>query len=327
MNKTISFVEEDSEQLGHLIVNQRFDQFEITQESGKLIKTFKTHTDDVNCIAQIEDFSKFITCSNDTTIKIWSTESGECLKTLTGHAHSVTSLMISNDQKHLISGAWDKTIKVWNIENDFECVQTLHQEDGVTSLCLLPDNILICGLYNGTITKWNMNDFSKIDSFKAHEDHDEHINDIKHVSSSQIASAGAGSRIKLWNLETNECLRLFTGHSWPVYCLEISFDKSKLYTSSHNRDLKVWDVSSGECLRTIKFRSTINCITFLSSNFLAVGLLRTEKNLKIIDLKSHEIVKSLETKSRYVTSLNFDSDKNVLFSNNQDPGELQMWQF
>jgi hypothetical protein len=69
MNKTISFVEEDSEQLGHLIVNQRFDQFEVTEDSGKLLKSFEIHTNRVNTIEQIEDFSKILTCFNDDLIR------------------------------------------------------------------------------------------------------------------------------------------------------------------------------------------------------------------------------------------------------------------
>ena len=70
MNKTISFVEEDSEQLGHLIVNHKFDRFEVTEESGKLIMTFKglKDRDWVNCIQQIEDFSKIIICSFELAI-------------------------------------------------------------------------------------------------------------------------------------------------------------------------------------------------------------------------------------------------------------------
>jgi hypothetical protein len=148
MNKTISFVEEYSVKLGHLIVNQRFDQFEITKESCKLIKTLQGHTNWVRCIEQIDDYSKIVTGSHDNSIKIWSTESGECLKTLKDHTDWVLSLIISNDKKYLISGSRDKTIKIWNIENDFECVQTLQQVTGVTavmSLCLLPNNILVCG--------------------------------------------------------------------------------------------------------------------------------------------------------------------------------------
>ncbi len=141
------------------------------------------------------------------------------------------------------------------------------QEDYFSRICLLPNNILASGLWNGKITKWNLNNFNKIDSFKAHEDH---INDLKHVSSSQIVSC-SGQNIKLWNLETNECLRTFIGHTKSVSCLEILFDKSKLYSGSDDDTLTIWDISSGECLKTIELGSPINRLKLLSSNFMAFG--------------------------------------------------------
>ena len=163
MNKTIEFDAKDSKEFGQLKVKDF--SLKLNGESGQLIKTFEGHTDWVNCIQQIEDFSKIITCSDDGLIKIWSTKSSECLKTLTEHTNWVRSLIISNDKKYLISGSSDTNVKVWNIENDFECVQTLQQEDCVRSLCLLPNNNLVCGLENGIITKWNLNDFTKLGSF------------------------------------------------------------------------------------------------------------------------------------------------------------------
>ena len=147
-----------------------------------------------------------------------------------------------------MTGSSDKTVKVWDIENDFECVQTFQQDNIVMCLCSFPNNILVCGLWNGTITKWNLNSFTKIDSFRAHE---EGVWDIKHVSSSQIASCSWDKKIKLWNLETNECLRTFTGHTNSVACLEISPDKSTLYSGSLNETVRVWDISSGEMVNTL----------------------------------------------------------------------------
>jgi WD40 repeat protein len=158
MNQKILFESKDSKEFGELIVTQKFNYFQLAEGYGQFVKMF---TNRATCIEQIEDFSKIITCSHDSTIKIWSTESGECLKTLTGHNFWIESLVISKDKKHLISGSCDKSVKVWNIENDFECVQTLQQEDDVWSLCLLPNNILVCGLYNGSITKWNLNNYIK----------------------------------------------------------------------------------------------------------------------------------------------------------------------
>jgi WD40 repeat protein len=130
----------------------------------------------------------------------------------------------------------------------------------------------------------------------------------------------------LWNLETNECLRTFDGYREVVICLEISFDKTKLYSGSSEGTLREWDISLGKCLKRIDLDHSICCLKLLSRNFLAVGLKETKDNLKIIDLKSYEIVKSLETDSGSVTSLNFDSEKNVLFSGLEN-GDIKMWQF
>jgi WD40 repeat protein len=331
MNKTISFLEENSDQLGHLIVNHKFDLFEITEESGRLIKTFQEQTDWVKCIEPIEDFGKIITCSNDTFIKIWSTETGKCLKTLTGHTKEIKSLKVSKDMTHLISGSDDKSIKVWKIENDFECVETLQLESGVRSLCLLPDNILVCGLDNGKIAKSNFNNFFKIDSFQAHESA---IRDLKHVSLYQIISCSWDNKIKLWNLETNECVRTFIRHTDSVRCLEIYPEKSKLYSASDDQTIRVWDISSGQCLHRINLNFSIWCIKLLSSNFLAVGSSGAKENLTIIDLNSHKIVKSIE--SNWVDSLNFNSNENILFTGHSNFFEsitgsrnekIKMWQF
>jgi WD40 repeat protein len=321
MQKTISFEPFDSKEFGQIKIKKHLD-LEMNTDSGRLITKFKGHTGWVKCIGQIENFSKIITGSGDKTIKIWSTESGECLKTLTGHTDFVKCLIISNDKKYLISGSTDKTIKVWDIENDFECVHTFQQESFVLNLCLLPNNILACGLWNGKINKWNLNSFIKIDSFKAHQSY---IWDLKHVSSSQIVSCSEDQTIKLWNLETNERLRTFSGHKERVVCLEISFDKSKLYSGSVDDTLRVWDISSGQRLNSINF-SPVLCLKILSINFLAVGLYGKKDNLKIIDLNSLEIVKSLETQSESANCLNFNRNKNELFVGSND-GPVKMFQF
>ncbi len=291
-------------------------------KSSRLIKTFQEHSKWVNCIEQIEDFSKILTASGDNSIKVWSTESGKCLKTLTGHINWVETLIISNDKKYLISGSWDKTIKVWSIEKDFECVQTLQQEYP-NSLCLLPNNILVCGLLNGTITKWNLNNFIKISSFKAHESY---IWGLKHVSSSQIFSCSDDKTIKLWNLETNECLKTFIGHTNQVNCLEISSDKSTIYSGSCDRTLRVWDISSGECRKTIGLNGDIYSLKLLSPITLAVGLDVTNENaLQVINLNSNKIETSIKTESEDVRSLNFNSKTKNLFTGSKN-GTLQMWQ-
>ncbi len=167
-----------------------------------------------------------------------------------------------------------------------------------------------------------MNDFTKIDIFKAHENL---IWNLKHVSSSQIVSYSQDKNIKLWNLETNEFLRTFSGHTDRVRCLEISFDKSKLYSGSDDETLRVWDISTGECLNSIKLNALVLCLKILSSDFLAIGLHGKKENLKIIDVSSYKIMKSLETQSQSVRSLNFNPNENTLFAGSNN-GLIQTFQ-
>jgi hypothetical protein len=59
-----------------------------------------------------------------------------------------------------------------------------------------------------------------------------------------------------------------------------------------------------------------------SANFLAGDYHR----IIIIDLKSYQIVRRLET-DELVLSLNFDADKNVMYCASAEYGWFKMWQF
>ena len=327
MNNSIKFEPKDSKEFGSLSVlklDPLSNQLMQRVDPVKQVQILEGHTDWVNCIEQIGDFDKVITGSRDSSIRVWSGESGKCVQISKQHTKSVEALIISHDKKYLISGSLDKSVKVWNIEQDlFKFVQTLPQEKSVTSLCLLPQNVLVCGLENGKITKWNFNSFIKIDSFRAHESP---VNSLKHGKSSQLFSCSADTTIKLWNFEMNQCLMMFVGHTDRVKCLEISDDKLTLYSGGQDRTFRVWDVTSGHCLKIFDLGSFVLCCRFLSPNLIAVGLLNTNQELKLIDLNSYIIVKSLSFPSDITRSLNFNSEKKILLVGSTN-GLVRMWKF
>jgi WD40 repeat protein len=102
-----------------------------------------------------------ISCSFDTTIKIWSLITGECLNTLLGHSGRVISIVVSSGK--IISASWDGTIRVWDILTGV-CNLTFNYSYIPNSLCLLdsvdssrdnnnqnPSNVFACGFENGNI--------------------------------------------------------------------------------------------------------------------------------------------------------------------------------
>jgi WD40 repeat protein len=74
-------------------------------------------------------------------------------------------------------------------------------------------------------------------------------------NSQYLATGGDDHSIKLWDIETGECLRLFSGHSYPVVSLVFTPNGDRMISGSSDRTIKIWDVSTGKCLETLQGHS------------------------------------------------------------------------
>jgi WD40 repeat protein len=83
--------------------------------TGRLIRTFKGHSDGTNALAFSADGTRFLSASDDTTIKLWETATGKLLHTFEGHTEAVRSVVYSPDGTRFLSTD-RSTLKVWNVE-------------------------------------------------------------------------------------------------------------------------------------------------------------------------------------------------------------------
>lgn len=75
-----------------------------------------------------DDGSKAVSCSYDSTAKLWCLRTGMCLDTLEEHTNKVNECCIFPDQQKVLTGSADGTIKVWGFvggDEKCECQQTL----------------------------------------------------------------------------------------------------------------------------------------------------------------------------------------------------------
>ncbi|KAM4057202.1 WD domain, G-beta repeat domain-containing protein [Hirsutella rhossiliensis] len=172
------------------------------------IKTFKGHENGVTCL-QFDD-NMLATGSYDTTIKIWNIETGEVMRTLRGHTATVRTLQF--DESKLISGSFDKTIKIWNWQTG-ECLSTLQcHTEGVLSV-----HYDGCTLASGSIDKT-----VKIFSFDTKQTfclrgHTDWVNHVRIDSPSRtVFSASDDMSVKLWDLDSKQCIKTFRGHVGQV---------------------------------------------------------------------------------------------------------------
>ena len=55
--------------------------------------------------------------------------------------------------------------------------------------------------------------------------------------------------VRVWNLDTGECLRTLRGHTRAVRALQ--FDQRLLFTGSMDGTVRMWNWRAGECLRVL----------------------------------------------------------------------------
>jgi F-box/WD-40 domain protein MET30 len=175
------------------------------------------------------------TGSYDATIKIWDIDTGKELRTLVGHTSGVRCLQF--DQKQLISGGMDHKIKMWDWRTG-ECFWTL---DGPTNDVLSVNfysNYLTCGGKDNTVWVWNIKD-RLVFTLRGHKDF---VNSVcLDTTSRTLFSASDDCTVRLWDLDSREVLKTFTGHVGGVQQLfvlppEFELDEVELLSCQHESD-------------------------------------------------------------------------------------------
>jgi hypothetical protein len=98
--------------------------------SGRCLRTFEGHTDDVNSVCLSSDGRVALSGSRDKTLKLWEVSSGRCLRTFEGHKDSVCSVCLSCDGRLALSGSHDRSIQVWILDWDLEAKRRSDWDEG-----------------------------------------------------------------------------------------------------------------------------------------------------------------------------------------------------
>ena len=217
------------------------------------------HSNNINSFLELTD-NRFITCSNDYSIKVWKFSENNLteVKKLTSHSNNVYKLVLL-DNNRFASASHDSTIRIWSTEEPYTLIQTLNSQSNVFNLLFLKDREILISSYSGGLEFWNIKSYKKENTMSGYYCYYNH-NSFIELPNQKIAVSNYSSpysifiidtiaysilrQIKLEGYITNySCLFLLDAFSliyiYEGNVVQISLkDYSILYTSKSEQQLR-----------------------------------------------------------------------------------------
>ncbi len=329
-------------------------------QTGECLRTLEGHKDPVTSVCFSPDGRLALSGSHDDTLRLWDLQTGECLRTLEGHKGRVHSVCFSPDGRLVLSGSWIGTLRLWNLERgrkaffrlaepvstgqfllDQSRFQTLIQ-DARAALGVSPVRSLraarearslpgfersreALALWFALYRRLPRRSLQSAWLDRVLEGHKWPVRSVCFSPDGRLALSGSGDdTLRLWDLQTGECLRTLEGHKWSVYSVCFGPDGRLALSGGMDKTIRLWDVQTGECLRTLEgHEDDVNSVCFSPDGRRALS--GSEDNtLRLWDVQTGRCLRTLEGHEDDVNSVCFSPDGRFALSGSWD-ATLRLW--
>jgi WD40 repeat protein len=228
-------------------------------QSGECLKTVKPHKDYPRNLDATPDLNLVVTNGGgqDPVIRLWNYKDLEPRGTLVGHTNRINDLRITPDGKFIISCSSDKTVKVWDTQS-MRCIADLrkHTSDVVGVDISLDGKMAASVGYDDAILVWDVASCTCIQAFEGNHDLGYAVklstNKKRLFTCCGYENKKVKVAIKVWNLETGQCIESLDDHEYAINDLEVTHDDRYLVSASMDKTIRVWDLQTFHCIKTVE---------------------------------------------------------------------------
>ncbi|THH15492.1 hypothetical protein EW146_g4995 [Bondarzewia mesenterica] len=204
-----------------------------------ILRTLDSHKQPVHVTKfSALDQTQVLSCSDDTTVRLWDVPSQSTISVFDSHTDYVRSGQVSSTDPHLIlTGSYDGTVRLF---------------DTRTGNCELLMGSSTSDTNRGTAP----------------------VEQVLMFPSGTIALSAAGSILRVWDLVAGgRCTRALSNHQKTVTSLAFNSDASRLLTGGLDHMVKVYDVSNYNVVHTMRYPAPVLCLAVSpDETHIAVGM-------------------------------------------------------
>ncbi|KAL5185326.1 Transcription initiation factor TFIID subunit 5 [Glycine soja] len=221
----------------------------IGQNSGKRLCTlFQGHSGPVYAATFSPAGDFILSSSADKTIRLWSTKLNANLVCYKGHNYPIWDVQFSPAGHYFASCSHDRTARIWSMDR----IQPLrimagHLSDVDLLAVLAPPLHLRDTLPRPTARKtFDTRDPQGQDPSPPSYSSEPCVQ--WHVNCNYIATGSSDKTVRLWDVQSGECVRVFIGHRSMILSLAMSPDGRYMASGDEDGTIMMWDLSSGCCV-------------------------------------------------------------------------------
>ena len=258
------------------------------------VQTLNEHSKPIYCLCLVDE-TRFASCSQDSTIKIFDSETYQCLYTLEGNSTGVVYIEMLG-RNRLLSCRKDRIIVIWELLKDqgkiLHQILTHHTHYLTKAIQLSKERIASCS-YDDTIEIFDAN-YQSLKILKVYGKGVKSIIELKNKN--LIVSAGTNDTIRFWNTLTYGCETVSTDIPCGGNKCMIELDKGILVVCGKDKisviDLNNFQIKSRITHTGLKWIDTVSeieadtllcgCLIEGDWSFIRVDV----KGSKILDVKT-----------------------------------------
>jgi len=245
------------------------------------------------------------------------------------HEEKVTCLSITEDGKTLASGGMDGIINIWNIP-DMKIMKKINTEGyGINALKFIDNRNLA---YAGDNKLIKVVDIEKEFIVKTFKGHNGSITAIDYCPSKKIiASSSFDKSIKIWDFENQSLINNITGHGERDNSVKFSNNGKLLVGGGKENIVFLYDTNNFQVINKFKiFNAGINTLNFDKNDKYIISGTGSyfgdnEFLLKLVDIKTGNVINIYDEHSDYVTSADSLSFGEQFFISGSNDFTIKLW--